>query len=388
MTTVMMVVEATAGGTARHVVELALGCRRRGLGVHLVCATRRDAAFRNTLPELRASGVVVDELDMRRQPHPARDALAASRLRRTIVSAEPDVVHLHSSKAGALGRCAVIGLGRRAPAVVYTPHAYASLAQPGVLNRWAYRCAERVLLPWTDRVVAVSASEGRIATRLGGAVAIIPNGVDAERTVPARRREHGPLRVGWLGRMAWQKDPESAVVASYVLAQLGVEHELLLGGAGPELPRVTAAIRRYRAEHSVRVLGYVHDTAAFHAGIDLLLTTSRYEGLPYAALDAMAHGLPIVGFDVPGVNDLVTHGVTGLLAPRGDPGALAAHAARLARDPGARAAMGAAARKRVRAEFRLDTQLDRFCDLYETLAARRATDADRRACVPRHVLAR
>jgi glycosyltransferase involved in cell wall biosynthesis len=373
----MMVVEPTTGGTARHVVELAVGCRRRGLEVHLVCATRRDADFRDALRELCNDGVTVDEIGMRREVRLRADGAAAIRLRALIRSARPDVLHLHSSKAGAVGRGAVFGLGRHRPAVVYTPHAYAFLAQEGMLNRWSYWCAERALLPWTDRVVAVSESEGRVARRLGAeaGVVIIPNGVDASRVALREPELHAVLRVGWLGRMTWQKNPEAAVKISLALTTLGVEHALLLGGDGPNREHVLDTIRALRVERSVRLLGWVHDTAEFHRNTDLQLMTSRSEGLPYAGLDAMAQGVPVAGFDVPGVQDLVRHGVTGLLAAPGNTDELAAHIARLASDPELRRRMGAAAQHRVREEFRLENQVDRLCRLYQSLAQVRPNPA-------------
>lgn len=372
MSKVMIVLEATDGGTARHVVDLALGTHARGLTVHLVCATLRNPEFRHTLARLREAGITVHELDMRRRVHPLRDLTAVVQLRSLILSIAPDVLHLHSSKAGALGRSAIVGLGQRRPVVVYTPHAYAFLAQPGRLHRWVYRRVERALLPWTDGVVAVSESEGQAAFRLGAIdrVVVINNGVDTN-TRPSRRSGETPLRVGWLGRLAWQKNPVAAIKTSLALAGLGMDHELLLAGDGPDREQVHAAVRDLQAEASVRVLGHIRDTDAFLAGIDVFLMTSRTEGLPYAGLDAMAHGVPIVGFDVPGVRDLVNHGVTGLLTAPGDPGQLAAHVARLGRSEELRRSFGDAAQQRVRSEFQFCEQLDQLSLLYRSLAVGR-----------------
>lgn len=372
MSRVMMVLEATDGGTARHVVDLALGSHSRGLTVHLVCATRRNPEFRHALFQLRKTGIIVHELDMWRKVHPLRDIAAVVRLRSLILSTAPDILHLHSSKAGALGRSAIVGLGRRRPAVVYSPHAYAFLAQPGRLNRWVYRRAESALLSWTDGVVAVSESEGQAACLLGAKdrVVVINNGVDASAG-PSRQSGESLLRVGWLGRLAWQKNPVAAIKTSVALSGLGLDHELLLAGDGPDREEVLAAIHDLRAEASVRVLGPIRDTDAFLAGIDVFLMTSRTEGLPYAGLDAMAHGLPIVGFDVPGVRDLVDPGVTGLLTAPGDLGELAAHVARLARSEELRRSFGVAAQRRVRNDFQLHEQLDQLNLLYRSLAAGR-----------------
>lgn len=370
MTRVMMVVEATAGGTLRHVLNIATGSHQRGIAVHVVCATRRNPAARAAIAALRDAGVAVDQIDMRREIHPCRDAAATILLRRRIAEIGPDVVHLHSSKAGALGRAAVAGMGRGRPFVVYSPHAYAFLTQPGRAFRWMCRCIERALLSWTDCVVAVSRSEAQAATMLGGdaAVLTIPNGVDASRgaPLPGPREATAPLRIGWLGRLVWQKNPHAAVRLSVELSRRGVRHELLLGGDGSDQPGVVSLIRRLRCGNVVRVLGFVTDTDAFHAGIDVLLMTSRGEGLPYVGLDAMANGRAIIGFDVPGIRDLIEPGVTGLLAPEGDVETLAAQLERMARDPTLRAALGSAARQRVRRHFSFERQLRAICQLYES----------------------
>jgi glycosyltransferase involved in cell wall biosynthesis len=289
-----------------------------------------------------------------------------------ILSNAPDVLHLHGSKAGALGRIAIVGLGRRCPVVVYTPHAYAFLAQPGRLNRWVYRRVESALLPWTDGVVAVSESEGQAACRLGAKdrVVVINNGIDAS-TSSSQRSGERLLRVGWLGRLTWQKNPIAAIKTSLAVSGLGLDHELLLAGDGSDREKVLAAISDLRVEANVRVLGHVRDTDAFLSGIDVFLMTSRTEGLPYAGLDAMARALPIVGFDVPGIRDLVDHGVTGLLSAPGDVSELAGHVARLGRSEDLRRSFGVAAQRRVRNEFQLREQLDQISLLYRSLAAGR-----------------
>jgi glycosyltransferase involved in cell wall biosynthesis len=373
----MMAAAVTSGGTARHICEVARGCYHRGFDVHVVCAANRDPAFSSALNELHAQGIAVDELDMRREIDPVRDGAAAIRLRRLVASSDPDVLHLHSSKAGALGRVAAFGRNRHDPVIVYSPHAYAFLTQAGLLNRLGYWCAERALLRWTDCVVAVSKSEERAAAQLGGdgRVVVIPNGVDVTRIASRPAKDcPGRLRIGWLGRMTRQKRPEAAIKVSGVLSNLGINHQLLLGGGGPEYGQILRMARQASVEDRVRVLGHVLDTDAFYGEIDVLLMTSQSEGLPYAGLDAMAHGIPIVGFDVPGVRDLVEDGVTGLLAPPGDIGVLARQLSRLVRED-QRRAMGAAAGERVRESCQLGDHSRRRGTLLSDQICRPALDA-------------
>lgn len=374
MTKVMIVTGTTSGGVGRHVSDVARGCYRRGLGVHVVCASRRGPGSARTLAELREAGIAVDEIEMRRGFHPVSDAIAALQLRRLIQQRAPDLLHLHSAKAGALGRVAALWLGPRRPAILYTPHAYAFLTQAGRLRRLAYWCIERMLARLADCIVAVSQSEACAALSLGArARIVIPNGVEAGAVGPAQRATRADcLRIGWLGRMTWQKHPLAAVHISTALSHLGIDHRLIMAGDGPELAPLRNFVRGARAGSRVRLLGHVADVDAFYAGIDVLLITSRGEGLPYAGLDAMARGIPLIAFDVAGVRDLVEHGATGMLAPAGDVHALALLVSQLARETEMRARFAAAARARVRNGFDLADQLERLCALYQSHAAHRA----------------
>jgi len=368
---VMIVLEATSGGTLRHIAELAPRLQERGLKVSLVCSANRQPPCYPVLASLGCTGIEVHEISMCREIHLLQDCTATVSLRRLIGTVKPDILHLHSSKAGALGRIARASMLGNAPAVVYTPHCYAFLAQPGAWNRTLYRWIERYLLLWTNRVIAVSESEAAIAAGLGARhkVRTIVNGVVLPNDFCMPPSTNCKFRIGWLGRMIWQKNPQAAVKASFVLNRLGVEHQLEMGGDGPSLRAVENIIRELGCEHSVRLHGHVANGEAFYAGLEAFLMTSRVEGLPYSGLDAMAHGIPIVGFDVPGIRDLVKHGANGLLSPVQDTGALAAHLARLAQDPVLRRKLGAEARIRVIAEFPLERQVERLCSLYHSLAA-------------------
>ena len=91
---------------------------------------------------------------MRRSPHPG-DLLAVLRIRKLV--REHALVHLHSSKAGAVGRLALASLGRRRPPSVFTPHGWSWLV--GGRLAPVYRLLERLMLPVTTAVVAVSEEE-------------------------------------------------------------------------------------------------------------------------------------------------------------------------------------------------------------------------------------
>ena len=124
---VLHVMEATIGGTRRHLVDLAREQRRCGLRVSLAVATLREERFLADLDQLRGAGCGVYELAMLRGLSPLADLRHLRCLSRILLDLRPDVVHTHSSKAGVLGRLASMqtGIGAR----VHTPHTMAFLFQ-------------------------------------------------------------------------------------------------------------------------------------------------------------------------------------------------------------------------------------------------------------------
>ncbi len=101
---------------------------------------------------------------------------------------------------------------------------------------------------------------------------------------------------------------------------------------------------------------------------DLLVLPSLYEGLPNVVLEAMRYRKPVVATSAPGTTEVVKDGETGVLVPIHAPKELARAMRDLIRDPDRRTALGEAGRRRAEEEFRVQTMIDRFADLYEELA--------------------
>jgi phosphatidylinositol alpha 1,6-mannosyltransferase len=171
-------------------------------------------------------------------------------------------------------------------------------------------------------------------------------GVDIELFDPARRSERlradlapdGELLVGYVGRIA----PEKRVdLLAQTAALPGVR--LVVVGSGP----AETAVRR--AMPGAVFLGQRHgeDLATIYASLDLFVHSGPHETFGQTLQEAAASGLPVIAPAAGGPLDLVDDGVTGFLVAPGDEGALARAVARLAADPGLRAAQGRAARQRV-----------------------------------------
>lgn len=368
--TVLHVLEAFAGGTERHLLDLV---RHVEDAEHVVAVPSRHlgATTERAIAGAQRLGARVELVEMTRTGVQHRNAAALVRLRRLVERLRPDVVHGHSSIGGALARLA--GVGSAVP-VVYTPN---GLSRSG----WALRL-ERSLRSRTDRLIAVSASEAEFALqqRLVGAdrLAVIPNGLDLQSPrplEPSLRQRLGvsgyALLVGCIGRLTAQKAPEVYVEACGLAGRQVADAHFLLIGSGPQREEVERAIRSTGLGGRFHWLAGLADAAAALAELDLYVLASRFEGGPYTPLEAMRAQTPVVLTDAAGNRDTVEDGRTGLLVPVDDPGALAGAIVELLSDPERRRAFGQAGRQRLADRFDVRAMGASTGRLYEALVSRR-----------------
>lgn len=370
----MQVLEPSGGGSGRHFIDLCRGLQARGHVVHAVYSpVRAEDRFVAELRSLDLAGIHV--VAMARSPGPS-DFGAWRALRGLMRQAGPfDVVHGHSSKAGALLRLHLPG--RHVPRV-YTPHAFRTM-DPGLgnLGKKVYGSIEKLLARgFTDRLICVSADEYAHARALGvprRKLSIVINGVETppDDCRAAVRDALGipadALTFGFVGRLCHQKAPERLVAAFDLAARSLPDAHLLMVGSGEAEGDVRTRIAA--SAHPERI----HLTAGFTgakamAAIDALVMPSRYEAMSYVMLEAAAAGKPMILTDVGGVSTVLRHGENGeVLENSDDPQPLADAMLRLA-EPDRLARHADAARARSR-----DYGLERMiCDteaIYRSLVA-------------------
>jgi glycosyltransferase involved in cell wall biosynthesis len=322
------ILEATTGGTRRHLRELALGLDPAEFRQDLIVSLRRDPEFAQDLALFRAAGIGVHVVPMRRRPAPLADLAALVRLVRLLRRLRPDVVHAHSAKGGFLGRLAARLAGVRA--TIYTPHAFPFLATGCAGRAACYRALERLAVRWTTRVIGVSVEDETAARALGytaAQVVRVPNGIPpADGGAAAMPPDAGGPVILFLGRFCRQKGPDLLVAAlPGILAQVP-QAQVRLVGAGPWERWLRRQVGRpvWRAQVT---FGSAHTAAAVAAELHraaVLVMPSRWEGLPYTLLEALQAGTPVVATAVGGIVDVA--GVTGcaVLVPPHHPEFLAA----------------------------------------------------------------
>lgn len=351
---VLHVVEASLGGVRRYLENIVEASDPQIIQGGLVYSTRRcDEQFRHLLERCRSRGWELFEVPMVRSIHPWHDFQGWRGVRRAIRSFQPQIVHCHSSKAGALGRLAIHFLALPRPPVCYSPNALA--AHLGV----HFKVIEQWLARSTALFVAISESEKReimevcqvSPERVVVAWPIIDVAHYAPTDQEEARRQIGlpldyPVVVG-LGRLSYQKDPLTFIKIVAWLKQERSELRALWVGDGEMRPQFEQAIEEKGLQETLSLVGWQKDVRPFIAAADVIVIPSRYESFGYVTAEALAMGRPVVATRVTGTIDIIEDGDTGLLFEPEDWQAGAASVARLLRSRAEAAALGAAGRDRV-----------------------------------------
>jgi glycosyltransferase involved in cell wall biosynthesis len=301
-------------------------------------------------------------------PHP-RDPAFANSIVAFLQDHPADVFHVH------------VGTGRedfdgaRAARRAGVPTVVQTLHLPWLLRSRGKRRPFFRSLHEVDRLLAVSQAQARTYNRIGvpsELITTVPNGVGARTPGLGRRAARERLGldpdqpvVMTVGRLTVMKGQRHLVDAVPGLVARFPELVVLVFGQGHLHARLTAQAEALGVGGAVRLLGHRSDARALLDAADVFVLPSRHEGMPLVALEAMEAGLPVVTTRVIGSEEVVADGETGLLVPPEDPAALSAALAALLADPGLRARMGQAGRRRYRAHFTRERMAAQTLTVYD-----------------------
>jgi len=373
------------GGAALHVIELAAQQRARGHDVTVVAGTLAEGeeSMEYVADDL---GVPIVRLPaLQRELSLLADAAAVRELRRTVVRRRADVLHTHTAKAGATGRIASMLLWGDWPrTTVHTFHGHVLSGYFSGRREKVFIRVERFLARRSGAIVAVSEEVRNDLVDLGVAsrkkIVVIPYGFDLSRMTRPAEAERALRRgeidlapeafvVGWAGRLTAIKRPHDLVRTLAELVEMGVDAFLVVVGDGPERESVERLATELGVIARCRFLGYRRDMSRWYGAFDAFLLTSKNEGTPVVAIEALASGCPVVATKVGGTATVVVHGESGYLAPVGDTRELAAHLHELASTPELARSMGKTGELDVKRRFSSEKMADAVDALYRRLLA-------------------
>ncbi|MDF2781518.1 MAG: gumH [Geminicoccaceae bacterium] len=358
----MRILEAVAdgvpGGGTAHVLQLIAAVRAHlPVEVHLVSQAGSPA-----LAEARRLGAIVHGLDFFSSRFDPRLWLGLGALVRRL---RPTLIHAHGARAG-LPLAAIAG--RR---VIYSVHGYHFVGKGWPARQLAImaerRCSRRAGLTLfvcaSDRELAAAAGILRHCRR----ERTIPNGIELDLP-PATGSPDGRC-LGFLGRLVEQKNP--LLLLDVLDALRGEGFRLAIIGDGPLAEEMRQRAAALALSERVEFTGSLPRAQALERlrAVDVLLMPSLWEGMPLAALEAMAMGVPVVASAVGGLKEIIEDGRSGFLVEGRDPGPYAAAIRRLIADPAERAGLVARAREVVAERFAWTAAQEAYLDLYRAALA-------------------
>ncbi len=385
-TVIHVITQLDQGGSARNTFFTVLKHDRDRFRVGLVYgrsparSEEEEALLASDLKELRQTGVALFEVPcLIRDIRMLWDARATLALWRVFQREQPDIVHTHTSKAGAVGR--VAAWLARIPIVIHTPHGHILYGYYGRAMSGIIRLVERALARITDRIVTLTdrGAQEHVQYRIAGPekFVTIPSGIalSAFRSVrvnPAVKRkelglpEEGPI-IGTVGRLvpikghAWLLRAVPRVLAEFP------QTTFVFIGEGPLWSQLRQLASELGITSHVMFLGARQDVPECLAVFDLFAFPSINEGMGRALIEAMAVGLPVVASRVGGIPDIVEDGKNGVLVPPMDEGPLADAVLGLLRDPQRRGAYGEAAKRSVDDRFDVGSMVNSIERLYDAV---------------------
>lgn len=344
--------------------ERVLMMRASGLDNRIVCMDGPRVA------PLRALGIPVHVVHLPRGLNPWKLAAALFETTVYLRRSQADIVHTHCSVPGFVGRLAAWLAG--VPVIIHTVHGFHFHERTSWPARWPYLTAERWCGLVTDTLLTQNRSDLEQAERFGigprGHRHQIGNGIDLAQFRPpsGRSRPNEVPILTCVARLEPVKNHRMLFEAAGILSRRGTPFRLRLVGDGPLRPEYQELCRRLGITAQVEFLGYRNDVPELLAQTDIAVLTSLKEGLPRAALEAMAMGLPVVATRVPGTREVVRHGETGLVVEVGDTEGLAAALGRLIDDPALRARLGEQGHRVALEEFDERRVVDALRELYRS----------------------
>lgn len=285
----------------------------------------------HVLEEYGVTPLLIEE--MKRLPSFQSDRKAYARIKEIIRDYQPDIVHTHASKAGALGRKAAIEL--KVPIIVHTFHGHVFHSYFGKVKTLLFKTIERRLARKSSGIIAISAlqkkelvQDHKICT--DKKTTVIPLGFDLNRfhdDLPLKRAKtrkefsiaDNEIAVAIVGRLAPIKNHALFLdVIENISSKTTKNLAIFIVGDGSEADFIKNRINSMELGPTIRIemTSWIKDIGTFNAGMDIMCLTSNNEGTPVSLIEAQAANIPVISTDVGGVRDVIDDGVTGFVVPK------------------------------------------------------------------------
>ena len=364
-TILYLITSTNAGGTEKALWELVRRLDASRFSAQ-VCSLKKPGLFAGRMARAAAGFYSLEQPEAGGLRAALSFVPGCLRLVRLVRTLRPQILHCFLFRANIYGRLAgrVCGV----PAVISSLR----VTEAGALPHFIDRLTQSMV----DSYTAVSEAVRQEAIIRAGIapekIITIANGIDCAEipAAPAGLENPGIFTVALPARFHSQKGHAVLLHALKIVEGQQPRIQAFLYGEGPDEEALKTMAAALGIAEGVRFMGVVENTAEALAHMDAIVLPSLWEGMPNAVLEAMALGKPVIASRIPGMDELVQDGRTGMLCPPGNAAELARALLGLARDRNRAHAMGHAARELVKQKFSLHTTVAATMALYDRLLGR------------------
>lgn len=255
-------------------------------------------------------------LEMVREIAVKKDLKAVKEIRKILKKEKPDIVYLHSSKAGALGRIAL--LFNRKIKIIYNAHGWYFNADIGK-KKVLYQIIEKILAYRANKIIAISKSEYDSALEKHitskNKLILIENGIDIEKYKDYEKYRESMRKqykiekdatvVGIVGRISEQKDPLTTIRAAAKIINENRKIYFMFVGNGNLEEKVRQYAKEQKISDNIIITGWVNNVKSYISTFDIALLPSKWEGFGLAILEYMICKKPIITTKVGGIADIL-----------------------------------------------------------------------------------
>lgn len=253
------------------------------------------------------------------------DVSAIFRLKKIIKKTKPDIVYLHSSKAGAIGRIAL--LFNFKIKVLYNAHGWYFNAKISKLKRKIFTTIEKILAIKTDKIINISKAEydsainAKIARK--SKMCIIENGIDfskfkdCDKYREITRKKYAvnndDILIGVVGRISEQKDPMTSIKAFKMFNDKYKNSKFMFIGDGKLKKDIIQYSKNQNIENNLIITGWINDVEKYIPALDIAILPSKWEGFGLAIIEYMICRKPIIATKTGGIADIIKDERNGFL---------------------------------------------------------------------------
>lgn len=281
-----------------------------------------------------------------------------------------NIIHTHGYKSDILG---VIAARKAGIKCIVTPHGFENVKDPKLRFFIWLGCKA---MGYADRVVPLSPQLMDDSRRMGvkeKKLLYIQNGVDLSEVDEQRQLEnplkqlHDEKRIGFIGQMISRKNIHDILDIFEKLSEKHKNIRLIFVGDGDQRIELESYAEKLDSFAKIDFLGFRDDRLKLLQSFDLFVMTSTLEGIPRCLMEACAMGIPVAAYDIPGIDQLITHEKTGLLATLKDKQTLTSYWEKLLFDEQYAMELTENARQYVHTHYSAKRMADEYLDLFTHL---------------------